>query len=34
VPQATNPAGVGGVLRFTNTPNHTTNNYWRVRSVW
>jgi hypothetical protein len=34
VPQATNPAGVGGVLLFTNTPNHTTNNFWRVRSVW
>jgi alpha-tubulin suppressor-like RCC1 family protein len=33
VPQATNPAGAGGVLLFTNTPNPATNNFWRVRSV-
>jgi len=33
VPQVTNTAGVGGVLLFTNTPNPTTNNFWRVRSV-
>ncbi len=33
VPQVTNPAGVGGVLMFTNTPNPATNNFWRVRSV-
>jgi hypothetical protein len=33
VPQATNSAGTGGVLAFTNTPNAVTNNYWRVRSV-
>ena len=33
VPQGTNPAGVGGVLTFTNTPDATTNNFWRVRTV-
>jgi alpha-tubulin suppressor-like RCC1 family protein len=33
VPQVTNPAGAGGVLVFTNTPNPATNNFWRVRSV-
>ena len=33
VPQATNPAGAGGVLQFTNTPNAATNNFWRIRSV-
>jgi hypothetical protein len=33
VPQVTNPAGAGGVLVFTNTPNIATNNFWRVRSV-
>jgi len=33
VPRLTNSAGVGGVLVFTNTPNPTTNNFWRVRSV-
>jgi len=33
VPQLTNPAGVGGVLVFTNTPDATTNNFWRIRSV-
>jgi hypothetical protein len=32
-PQVTNPAGSGGALVFTNTPNHATNNFWRVRSV-
>jgi hypothetical protein len=33
VPQLTNPAGAGGVLVFTNTPNTATNNFWRIRSV-
>jgi hypothetical protein len=33
MPQVTNSAGAGGVLVFTNTPNSTTNNFWRVRSV-
>jgi len=33
MPQATNPAGADGVLVFTNTPDATTNNFWRVRSV-
>jgi hypothetical protein len=33
VPQVTNPAGVGGVLVFTNTPIMATNNFWRIRSV-
>ena len=33
VPQATNPAGVGGALVFTNTPDPATNNFWRVRFV-
>jgi hypothetical protein len=33
VPQVTNPAGAGGVLVLTNTPNPATNNFWRVRSV-
>lgn len=33
IPQATNQADAGGVLVFTNTPNITTNNFWRVRSV-
>jgi alpha-tubulin suppressor-like RCC1 family protein len=33
VPQATNPAGAGGILVFTNTPDATTNNFWRIRSV-
>jgi alpha-tubulin suppressor-like RCC1 family protein len=32
-PLATNPAGTDGVLIFTNTPNSTTNNFWRIRSV-
>jgi PKD repeat protein len=33
VPQATNPAGIGGVVGFTNAPNPATNNFWRIRSV-
>jgi alpha-tubulin suppressor-like RCC1 family protein len=33
VPQMTNPAGAGGALDFTNTPNPASNNFWRVRSV-
>jgi len=33
MPQATNPAGAGGILVFTNTPNTATNNFWRARSV-
>ena len=33
VPQATNPASADGVLVFTNTPDATTNNFWRIRSV-
>ena len=33
VPQVTNPADPSGVLLFTNTPNPTTNNFWRIRSV-
>ncbi len=33
LPLATNPAGLGGALLFTNTPNPATNNFWRVRSV-
>ncbi len=33
VPQVTNPAGVNGLLVFTNLANPTTNNFWRVRSV-
>ena len=33
VPQATNPAGAWGVAVFTNTPDPTTNNFWRIRSV-
>jgi alpha-tubulin suppressor-like RCC1 family protein len=33
VPQMTNPAGAGGVLVLTNTPNPATNNFWRIRSV-
>jgi alpha-tubulin suppressor-like RCC1 family protein len=33
VPQLTNPAGAGGVLVFTNTPNTATNNFWRIHSV-
>jgi alpha-tubulin suppressor-like RCC1 family protein len=33
VPQVTNYAGNGGVLVITNTPDLTTNNFWRIRSV-
>jgi hypothetical protein len=33
VPQWTNPAGVNGMLVFTNLANPTTNNFWRIRSV-
>jgi alpha-tubulin suppressor-like RCC1 family protein len=33
VPQATNPAGTGGILIFTNTPDPTTNSFWRIRSA-
>ena len=33
VPQVTNPADAGGVLVFTDTPDPTTNNFWRIRSV-
>jgi alpha-tubulin suppressor-like RCC1 family protein len=33
VPQVTNPANVFGVAVFTNTPDPTTNNFWRIRSV-
>ena len=32
VPLATNSAGAGGIVIFTNTPVPTTNNFWRVRS--
>ena len=33
IPQETNPAGAGGALVFTNPPDPTTNNFWRIRSV-
>ena len=33
IPQETNPAGAGGALIFTNTPDPTTNNFWRIRLV-
>ncbi|HSY19840.1 MAG TPA: hypothetical protein VK815_15970 [Candidatus Acidoferrales bacterium] len=33
VPQATNIAGANGLVIFTNTPDPTANNFWRVRSV-
>ena len=33
VPQLTNSANSIGVLLFTNTPDLTTNNFWRIRSV-
>ena len=33
VSQVANPAGSFGTLVFTNTPNPTTNNFWRIRSV-
>ena len=29
----TNSAGDGGLLLITNTPDTTTNNFWRIRSV-
>ena len=33
VPQLTNATDAGGVLVFTNTPDPTANNFWRLRSV-
>ena len=33
VPQLTNAADGSGVVIFTNTPNPTTNNFWRIRSA-
>jgi alpha-tubulin suppressor-like RCC1 family protein len=33
VPQLTNSAGSFGALVFTNTPDASTNNFWRIRSV-
>jgi hypothetical protein len=33
VPVITNPADVNGNLVFTNAPDPTTNNFWRIRSV-
>lgn len=33
IPQLTNQASSYGPLVFTNTPDATTNNYWRIRSV-
>jgi hypothetical protein len=33
VPQATNPAGTGGALVFTNALNPASNNFWRIRSA-
>jgi hypothetical protein len=33
VPQVTNVAGSFGALIFTNAPDATTNNFWRIRSV-
>jgi len=33
LPVATNPATSYGTLSFTNTPDPTTNNFWRIRSV-
>ena len=33
IPQATNSASAALVLVFTNTPDTTTNNFWRIRSV-
>ena len=32
-PLVTNPAGDAGMVWFTNTPDLTTNNFWRIRSV-
>ena len=33
IPQVTNPADANGNLIFTNAPDPTTNNFWRIRSV-
>ena len=33
VPQLTNSTDAGGVLVFTNTPDPTTTDFWRIRSV-
>jgi hypothetical protein len=33
LPVATNPATSYGALVFTSTPDLTTNNFWRIRSV-
>jgi len=33
IPQLTNPANSFGALVFTNPPDPTTNNFWRIRSV-
>jgi hypothetical protein len=33
VPQVTNLAGAVGTLVFTNSPDPTTHNFWRIRSV-
>jgi hypothetical protein len=33
IPQITNPADANGNLIFTNAPDPTTNNFWRIRSV-
>lgn len=33
IPQATNPANSSGTVLFTNTPDMTTNNFWRIRFV-
>ena len=33
VTQSTNPADGGGLLLFTNSPDFTTNHFWRLRSV-
>ncbi len=33
MPQASNPANSFGALVFTNTPDPTTNNFWRIRYV-
>jgi alpha-tubulin suppressor-like RCC1 family protein len=32
-PQATNIAGTGGSVIFTNRPNAATNNFWRIRAL-
>ena len=33
IPQTTNPANASGAMLFTNPPDATTNNFWRIRSV-